>query len=176
MRIGSTWSKVVDVPTFAKKRVAVLLCLLLPALALAADTGRISQATDLRASPFSDAQSLQKLAAGAEVTVLKREGGWYKVKAGATEGYVQMWRLRFSSAGGGGAGEMVSAIQSGRASATRTTATTGIRGLSEEELANSTPDPAAVAALEQLAVPPEQARGFAQQGKLRADPGALKDD
>lgn len=152
-----------------------VFALLMALPAATADTGRISQATDLRAAPFSDAKSLQKLAAGAEVGVIKREGGWYKVKTANTEGYVPMWRLRFSAASGGGAQGVVSAIQSGRASATRTTATTGIRGLSEEELANATPDPAAVAALESLAVPPEQARSFAQQGKLHADPRALKD-
>mgnify|MGYP001764761823 CR=1 FL=1 len=51
------------------------------------------------------------------------------------------------------------------------TVTTGVRGLSEEELKNAQPNPAAVAALEQYAVAPDDARRFAQKGALTAAPG-----
>lgn len=144
------------------------------AVAVAATpTGTISQATELRAKPFTDGQLLKQLPAGTEVSVLQREGGWYEIKA-PEQGWVPMWRVRFPAGSGGGGA--IAAIQSGRAAATRSTATTGVRGLSEEELARATPDPAAVVALEQLAVPPDQARVFALQGKLQADRKRLKKD
>jgi hypothetical protein len=66
-------------------------------------------------------------------------------------------------------------LASGRSSATYTTATTGVRGLSEEELQNAKPNPQAVAALEQLAVTPDDARSFARKAKLKADPALLKE-
>jgi len=108
--------------------------------------------------------------------VVKRMGGWYEVKAGGKQGWVRMWLLRFSTqvSGGAAARENVAVLKSGRAGSTYTTATTGVRGLSEEELKNAQPDPAAVQALEQLAVAPADAQAFAKKASLRAEPGLLR--
>jgi uncharacterized protein YgiM (DUF1202 family) len=149
--------------------------LLLAALALpvsAGQLGTVTKAADLRSTPFSDGQTLQVLPAGAAVEVLKRTGGWYQVTAGAADGWVRMWLLRFSAAAGAGttARDSVAVIQSGRAGSTYTTATTGVRGLSEEELANAQPDPAALQTVEQMAAAPDDARAFAQAAALQAAP------
>ena len=155
----------------------VALALALPALA-ATQSGMTSKSAELRATPFADGKLVATLPANAKVDVLKRVGGWYEVRtATGQQGFVRMWLLRFSSQASGAAalGQNVAVLQSGRASSTYTTATTGVRGLSEEELRNAQPDPAAVAALDQLAVTADDARGYAGKAKLKADPRLMKD-
>lgn len=157
------------------KSVLFLLAVALPALA--GQSGTTTRAAELRASPLADARLVQTLPPNTKVDVVKRVGGWYEVRTTAgAQGWVRMWLLRFSTQTGGGAAlkENVAVLGSGRSSSTYTTATTGVRGLSEEELRNATPDPAAVQALEQLAVTPVDARGFANKIPLKADPEALK--
>jgi len=143
---------------------ALLLALALPALA--AQSGTTTRSAELRATPTVNGKLLATLPAGAKVDVIKRVGGWYEVKTSAgAAGWVRMWLLRFT-----GTATNVATLQSGRSSSTYTTATTGVRGLSEEELQNAKPNPAAVAALEQVAVAPDDARRFAKQASLKAQP------
>ena len=157
-----------------RKVLLLLLALALPASA--AQIGTITRQADLRSTPFSDGKTVATLKQGTSVEVIKRVGGWYQVKAGATGGWVRMWLLRFSGTAGAGsaARDTVAVLQSGRASSTYTTATTGVRGLSEEELKNAKPDPAALQLVENLAVAPADARGFANQASLKATPNFLK--
>lgn len=157
-------------------RKTLLLLLLLALPVSAAQLGTVTRAADLRSTPFSDGKTIKTLAQGSSVEVLKRVGGWYQVKAGTSEGWVRMWLLRFSStAGAGTARDTVAVLQSGRAGSTYTTATTGVRGLSEEELKNAVPDPAALQTVEQLATTPADARGFAHQAALKASPGFMRE-
>ncbi len=155
-------------------RRALALLALLGALAANAATqvGTLTGPAELRSTPFADGKTLKTLPKGTSVEVIKRVGGWYQVKATGTEGWVRMWLLRFSTqvTGKDAAKQNVAVLQSGRGSSTYTTATTGVRGLSEEELQNAKPNPAAVKALEQFAVTPEDAQKFARKGDLKADP------
>jgi len=166
----------------------LLLALALPALAATpvapapVQAGTTTRQAELRASPAPESKLLQTLPANTKVTVLKRIGGWYQVRhqpatGAALDGWVRMWLLRFSAppAGGSALKQNVAVLQSGRSGSTYTTATTGVRGLSEEDLKNAKPNPQAVAALEQLAVTPDDARTFAKKGPLKADPNLLKD-
>ena len=151
---------------------ALLLALALPALA--AQTATTTRPAELRATPAVDGKLVQTLPANTRVDVLRRVGGWYEVKTAAgASGWTRMWLLRFSSQAGGGDAlkQNVAVLQSGRSSSTYTTATTGVRGLSEEDLKNAKPNPEAVKALEPLAVTPEDATKFAKKGGLKADPG-----
>jgi len=146
----------------------LMLALGMPALA-AVQAATVTRPAELRSTPFGDGKTLKTLATGARLDVLKRVGGWYRVKtAEGAEGWVRMWLVRFASAPG--TGTRVAVLGSGRSGSTYTTATTGVRGLSEEELQNAKPNPAAVAALEQFAVAPDDARRFARQAPLKADP------
>ena len=56
----------------------------------------------------------------------------------------------------------------GRAAATQSVATTGVRGFGQGELQNATPDVAAADALEAAAVTTADARSFAAQANLQA--------
>lgn len=157
-------------------RKALALLALLGAFAVHAanQVGTLTGAAELRSTPFADGKTLKTLPKGASVEVIKRIGGWYQVKAAGSDGWVRMWLVRFSTQATGTLKQNVAVLQSGRSSSTYTTATTGVRGLSEEDLKNATPNPKAVAALEQLAVTPDDARGFARKGALKADP-SVKD-
>lgn len=156
-------------------RKALLLLALLALPAGAAQMGTITRAAELRSTPFADAKTITTLAPNTAVEVLKRVGGWYEVKAGKTGGWVRMWLLRFSTQTGSTGREAVAVLQSGRAGSTYTTATTGVRGLSEEELKSAQPDAAALQAMEQMGTTQPDARGFALQAGLKASPGLMRE-
>ena len=160
-----------------RNRLALLALLGAFAAHAASQVGTLTSPAELRSTPFADGKALKTLPKGARVEVIKRVGGWYQVKATGTDGWVRMWLVRFSTPATGGSAlkQDVAVLQSGRGSSTYATATTGVRGLSEEDLKNATPNPKAVAALEQLGVTPEDARGFARKGALKADPNLLRD-
>jgi hypothetical protein len=146
----------------------LLLALALPAAA-AMQSGTTTRSAELRATPLVDGKLLKTLPANAKLDVLKRVGGWYQVRtAEGTAGWVRMWHVRFSAASGAAGRDSVAVLGSGRSGSTYTTATTGVRGLSEEELQNARPNPAAVAALDRYAVAPDDARRFAKQAALKA--------
>jgi hypothetical protein len=158
-------------------RKALLLLALIAGPALAAvQSATITRPAELRTTPFSDGKLVRTLPQGTGIEVVKRVGGWYEVKAPGANGWVRMWVLRFSTPASSAtsAQQTAQVLRSGRSGATYTTATTGVRGLSEEDLAKAVPDPAAVQALESLAVGQSDARGFAHQASLKADPRALK--
>jgi flagellar basal body rod protein FlgF len=146
----------------------LLLALALPAAA-AMQGGTTTRPAELRATPVVDGKLVKTLPANAKLDVLKRVGGWYQVRtAEGAEGWVRMWLVRFSAATGAVGRDSVAVLGSGRSGSTYTTATTGVRGLSEEELQNARPNPAAVAALDRYAVAQDDARRFAKQAALKA--------
>lgn len=151
-----------------RKVVLLLAALALPAFA--SQPATVTRPAELRSTPLAGGKTLQTLKGGVKLDVLRRVGGWYRVKTvEGAEGWVRMWLVRFAAAPGAG-GTSVAVLGSGRSGSTYTTATTGVRGLSEEELQAAKPNPAAVAALEQYAVPPDDARRFARAGSLKASP------
>jgi hypothetical protein len=151
-------------------------------LLVAAGAGQISQPTELRATPHSDAASVRPLAAGTAVDVLQRQGGWYQVKAADAQGWVRMSSVQLAESAtrtGSGASDALGFLRSGRSSATEATASTGVRGLDEAQLAKAEPDLGALAQVEGLAAKEADARQFAAQAPVQqtsvADlPGAQK--
>lgn len=135
-----------------------------------AQTHEVAIATELRATPALNAQVLKHMKAGEQLDVLQTQGGWAKVKIGNAEGWVRLSHLKAlqpasgSQASGGGGG-LVSLFT---AASTKPTATTGTRGLTQEQLANAQPAPQEVRQLENYAVTAAQARQFAHGGKLQA--------
>ena len=59
--------------------------------AAAADVGRLQKAESLKAQPFRDATNVSNLAAGDRVEILKRQGGWFRVKSARGSGWVRKW-------------------------------------------------------------------------------------
>lgn len=153
-------------------RLGFMICTLLLSGALhAAESGTALKADDLKAEPFRDAKTLAKLVTGDKVDILKKDGGWYQVKSAKGKGWVRMLSIRKGDTRkGGGDASGVLALASGRAGTGKVVATTGIRGLNEEELKAAKFDEAEVKRAESYASSKAEAAKFAAAGKLAAHP------
>ena len=148
------------------------ICLLLGAAmpAWGADFARTIRATELKAQPYSDARTLESLPSRSRVEVLKRQSGWTQVKTATASGWVKMLSLQLEAGtrgkrGDSGLGALFNIASTGKSGST---VTTGVRGLSEEQLKNTKPDPQALQAAKRNAVSAQEARRFAAEGKLEA--------
>ena len=153
-----------------------LLALFLLALAFAAgaqEQAFTNRATDLKDRGAEDGKTVASLPDSTPVKVLARAGGWTRVEAGGKQGYVRVFHLRFpaaveTSSSGSGLSSLSSFIGGNRRPTQATIATTGIRGLSPEDLKNASPDAAALAKAKTYRADKAAAERFAREGKLAA--------
>jgi len=143
--------------------------LLLSGALHAAESGTALKGDDLKAEPFRDAKTVATLTTGDKVDILKKEGGWYQVSSTRGKGWVRMLSIRKGDARkAGGDASGVLALASGRAGTGKVVATTGIRGLNEEELKAAKFDEAELKRAESYASSKAEAAKFAAAGKLAA--------
>lgn len=146
---------------------STLLCI--GSVAYAGESGTSVKADELKDEPFRDAKTVAQLAVGDKVDILKKDGGWLQVKSAKGNGWVRMLSIRKGDASKGGSNLTgLAGLASGRAGTGNVVATTGIRGLNEEELKTAKFDEKAVALAESYATSREAAQKFAKQGKLVA--------
>jgi hypothetical protein len=147
---------------------------LLPLLVQAQEQAFTNRATELKDRGGAEAKTVASLPENTSVKVVSRAGGWTKVEAGSQSGWVRAFHLRFpavvqSSASGGGMSSLTSALGFGRQKTQQATiATTGIRGLSPEDLKNANPDPEALRRMQSYRADRPAAERFARDGKLAA--------
>ena len=134
----------------------------------AQEEGVALKADKLVAEPFADAKQVGTLAKGDAVSILNKKGGWVQVKAGSAQGWVRMLSVRRGTAGKGSAAKDVAALSTGRAGTGQIVSTTGVRGLSEEELKTAKYDEKELMKAESFGVAKADATKFAQKGKLLA--------
>lgn len=159
-----------------KLRLATLGFLL--ALSLAAwaqEQAFTNRSTELKEKGAADARTVTTLSEGTAVTVVSRGGAWTQVEAGGQKGWVRVFHLRFPVAvekgesSSGGLSAVTGLLGFGRQQQQPTTiATTGIRGLSSEDLKNANPDAAALARMDSFRADKAGAERFARDGKLAA--------
>ncbi len=155
----------------AARSMAVLLVifLLVVGTTFAGETGTALKADDLKAEPFRDAKTVGSLTAGDNVEILEKQGGWFQVKSTRGSGWVRMLSIRRGEARkGSGDAAGVLGLASGRAGTGSVVATTGIRGLSEEELKTAKYNEKELRKAESFAATEAEARRFAAEGKLVA--------
>ena len=149
----------------------MLGALLLSGALYAAENGTLLKGDELKAEPFRDAKTVAALAAGDKVDILKKEGGWYEVKSTKGKGWVRMLSIRKGDARkGGGDASGVLALASGRAGTGKVVATTGIRGLNEEELKAAKFNETELKRAESYTTGKAEAAKFPAAGKLAARP------
>ena len=150
-------------------RTLLLLLLALPLLA-AAEPATLIRATELKQEPATDAATVAKLPENAAVEALQRKGGWTRVKAGASEGWVRMLALRFGGPGEAKKGDsgVTQLFNVARTGTSGTQVTTGARGLDPDQIANAQPNPAELAKMDGFAANAAAAASFAAKGKLSA--------
>lgn len=165
-----------------KSLIACLCVLLLGAApAIAAETATTVRAVELKKTPAPDAETLGELPVQTQVDILKRQGGWSQVKSGNQSGWVRLLSLKLNTKSGSqvseeGGGFFASLFGFGRRTNTSgASATTGIRGLSEEELKNANPNPAELGKLDQYKASASEAKRYAQQQHLSPQEVAFVD-
>jgi hypothetical protein len=154
----------------ARSMAALLVTFLLAVgTTLAGEAGTALKADDVKAEPFRDAKTVGSLTAGDNVEILKIEGGWFQVKSAKGSGWVRMLSIRRGEARKDSVDAAgVLGLASGRAGTGSVVATTGIRGLSEEDLKAAKYNEVELRKVESFAVTEVEARRFAAEGKLVA--------
>jgi hypothetical protein len=157
-----------------RKAVLLLLVSLLALAVTAADRPDAYTIVDtpLAQGPFSDAAHVAELPVHTSVSVETRKGGWYQVNlATGQSGWLRMTTLEFTGTLGrvrnSALTAMLGLFESGRSGASGATATTGVRGLNTGDIANATPDTAAVDGLKAWAATPDDARQYSAQLPLK---------
>jgi hypothetical protein len=129
------------------------------------------RAIDLRQAPASDARAVASLPANTTVDIARREGAWVQLTAGTSTGWAKLFDVRLATSrdapAKSGSGASISQTLQLASGARGTTVTTGVRGLDEEMLRNSTPNMAALTALDGHASTRPEAESFARAGQLQ---------
>lgn len=143
-----------------------------------AEPALTTRSTELQSQPQSDAATVATLAENTKVEVLTRKGAWCQVKTATGQaGWVRMLALKPEAgaqqnpqqapapASANPIGALGGLLTAGRTSNTGTV-TTGVRGLSEEDLQNAQANPAEVEKMQKFNVDKDSAQAFAQRSKL----------
>ena len=157
-----------------KKQIWMLAALTLAA-ATHAETAVTKRAVPLQAAAQSDAATLATLEQDTRVEVLARKGAWNQVKAppGQT-GWVRMMSLQYETAPGTAKteseaanplGGLTSLLTSGRTE-NSATVTTGVRGLTEEDLENAEANQKELEKMKKYGIGKEAGQSFAKRSKL----------
>lgn len=162
------------------KTILAIMALLLSASVVQAEPATITRATELRGTAAINGPVLGPLPVGATVELVSTAGGWARVQTSdGKEGFVRKLNIKPGIGGEvakankgekpaaaiGGIATLGNVMRTGSSSAV---VTTGVKGLSKEDIARATPNPAEVAQLEQYAVKPEEARAAANTARLVA--------
>ncbi|MDO8351173.1 MAG: SH3 domain-containing protein [Gallionella sp.] len=158
--------------------------LIISGMVQAAESGTTVKKDSVRAAPFSDAKIVVTLPAATKVEILKKDGGWYQIKSAQGNGWMRMLSIRRGDINKPSAGSSASALAglaSGRSGTGKVVATTGIRGLNEEQLKAAHYDENQVTLLEASTSSRAEAQKFAARARLKArqmdylaDPGGSK--
>ena len=136
------------------------------------ETGSTRSTVALMATPYRDAKPAGQLPANTAVDILERRGGWLRISAQGKTGWAKLHQVRTGEGpgikkSGEGLAILKNVGQTGRSGSQGIVATTGIRGMSAEELKNAKPDPAAVKTIEGYRVNANQAREYAKAAGLK---------
>lgn len=148
--------------------------LLLGAIALTAslhalaEPGTALKADSLRAEPFADAKTTGTLNKGDSVDIVNKKGAWLQVKKGSNTGWVRLLSVKRGSGSSSGSGKGIVDVATGRAGTGKVVSTTGIRGLSADELKTAKFNEDEMKKMESYAVSGSDAQSFASAGGLNA--------
>ena len=143
-----------------------------PATATATKTasGTLLKESEVKEKPFIDAKTLVKLPKQTRVTILERNGGWFRVQSAKKSGWVRMLNVKVTEGaqnlGSGTVLTQAATLATGRAGTGNVVSTSGLRGLSEEELRNAKPDYAQFDKLNSYGVDATAASNYAKSNGL----------
>ncbi|NOU25361.1 MAG: SH3 domain-containing protein [Methylotenera sp.] len=140
--------------------------LLLANLSIAAATGSALKNDNLRYEPFADAKVTGTLNRGETLEILNKKGAWLQVKSKKTIGWVRLLSVKRGASSSSNQAAGALAVASGRAGTGQVVSTTGIRGLSAEELKAAKFNETEVKTLESYTQSANQGKQFANAGGL----------
>jgi hypothetical protein len=147
------------------------LAALLAAAALANETGSTRVDAPLMAAPYRDAKQAGDLTANTRVEVRERRGAWIRVAAADKDGWLRLHQVRLGEGeakqGSSGFFALWNLGTTGRSGTQGIVATTGIRGMSADQLKDAKPNPEQEQKLNQYRASDEQARQLAAAGDLK---------
>ncbi len=156
------------VKDYWKKQLGMIACLLFLTLDIMATPAILITDSELRAKPKFTADSRASLSKGESVTIKSRQRGWYQVeRSNQQSGWVTLLQVRFSKVKSNQAGSELSKIVSLRQGHNNITATTGVRGIGENEIKNSTANFIALATASKYRVGEKQAQEYASKIPLK---------
>lgn len=134
----------------------------------AAQTATVRNDDVLRAEPAATAPDAGKIEANVKVRVIERKGFWAKVSGPAATGWIKLSALNLDTNGSSSSAlPSLTSLATGRVGSGNIVAAAGTRGLSADDLKTAQPDMEAVARVKAMAVPPDAAKSYAQDGGLK---------
>jgi hypothetical protein len=156
--------------TFVLSVNAAMLALIAVAT-MAKEPGTVRTNAELMAAPYRDAKSAGRIKPDTRVDVVERRGAWVHVTAPEKDGWLRLHEVRLGDGeekkGSSGLRALWNVGQTGRSGTQGIVATTGIRGMSADQLKSAEPNPAEVEKLESYKANDEQAREHATVAKLK---------
>jgi len=151
----------------------IVLGLSSPIASFGGDAGTALKADTLRSTPFADAKSIGTLSKNDAVDILAKKGAWLQVTTQKSTGKKSTGWVRLLSVKRGGASNSNQAkgladVASGRAGTGKVVSTTGIRGLSAEELKTAQFNETEMKKLESYTLTSNDGQKFATAGGLTA--------
>ena len=155
-----------------KNLLKTLICIAVasPILALAGDAATAIKADSLRKEPYADAKTVGSLAKNDSVEILSKKGAWLQVKSKKSTGWVRLLSVKRGGATSNqsGSGSAISDVASGRTGTGKVVSTTGIRGLSAEELKAAKFNEDEMKKMESYQTSAADAKSYAASGGLSA--------
>lgn len=148
--------------------IAMLTLCAISASALAA-SGTVLRNEKIYSQPSSGSSVTASVAKGASVNILSKQGGWLRVSAGKSTGWMRLLSVRAGAGGlsSSGVGDVLGAATT-RSDSSRVVAVAGLRGLNDEELKQAKFNADELARLNTWNVTETQTRSFASQSGLVA--------
>ena len=149
------------------KILITMIALLAATAAGAAETGTALKNDSLRAEPYGDARSVGSFTRGDKLDILEKKGAWLKVKTAKSSGWVRLLSVKRGALGKSDDAAGVLGLATGRAGTGQVVSTTGVRGLSEEDLKAAKFNEEEIKKLEGNGISGAQAQQFAAAGSLK---------
>jgi uncharacterized protein YgiM (DUF1202 family) len=146
---------------------ASLPALLLANISLAAETGSALKNDSLRKEPFADAKVSGTLNRGDSLEILNKKGAWLQVKSKSNSGWIRLLSVKRGASSSSNPTAGVLTAASGRAGTGQIVSSTGIRGLSVEELKAAKFNESEVKTMESFTESTQQGKQFANVGGLK---------
>ena len=149
----------------------LIIGLVSPIAVIGSEAGTALKADTLRATPFADAKSVGTLSKNDAVNILAKKGAWLQVTTQKGTGKKSTGWVRLLSVKRGGVSSSnqvkgLADVASGRAGTGKVVSTTGIRGLSAEELKTAQFNETEMKKLEDYTLTPSEGQKFAKAGSL----------